>query len=102
MEISFQSNSASEVEWRTKTVTLPDERSPKYFFMKLSKYTSFYSFIFTTEAADVTIYTSIITLNESNTNTIDYKYPSPSNYMDVSYGDPLQELHVVNIDDSLL
>lgn len=70
--------------------------------MQLSKYASFYNFIFTTEAADVTIYTSIITLNESNTNTIDYEYPSSSNYMDVSYGDPLQELHVVNIDNSLI
>jgi hypothetical protein len=58
--------------------------------MILSKYADFYSVIFYSEAAYLSIYYNIAVLNESYTNTIDYEYPTPTSYMEVSYSDPLR------------
>lgn len=62
------------------------------------------SLIFYSAAADLTIYYSLVVFNESYTNVVNYSYPkitavkdsngdayaNVSNYIGVSYGDPLK------------
>lgn len=97
MEIAYESSSGAEVEWRTKPMSLPVDGSPKHYYMRIPKYTDFMSVIFYAEAADLTVYYNIMAFNEQESNTLDYEYPTTENHLEVSYGNPLQEQHIVDI-----
>ena len=99
MEVSYLSELASRIEWRSKPMVLPQNGAAKHFYSRLYSFDSQHSYSFYSTAADLIVLYSIISLNESQQNSIDYSYPSlpatANTY--TSKGNPLHNIHIVEI-----
>jgi hypothetical protein len=100
MNLFLESSGIQEIHWSTAPITFGNY--PKKCIFTIRTWSEINSILIYSEALQLDVYYNIVDIHEKKTNIISYDFPTYDKYEVNSTGNPLRNVHIIQIDSKLL
>jgi len=100
MSLFLESSGIQDIHWSTSPITFGNY--PKKCIFTIRAWSEINSILIYSEALQLDAYYNIVEIHESKTNIISYDFPTYAKYEVKSTGNPLRNVHIIQIENDLL